>query len=284
MNVRAEPAGIAPAEAAGPGLARRLWRASRPTLEVFLMFLALTALAQLILTLADVREFLVPKPTTVAESIADNSQILIENGWVTLQEILIGFAAAALGGFSIAVLLVYVPAVGRFVYPLIVASQTIPKIAIAPLLVVWFGFGLLPKIVCVFLIAFFPVVISSAVGLRSVDPNMLHLVRSMGASSFEAFYKVRLINAVPQIYSGLKIAITLSVIGAIVGEFVGADSGLGYLLLIANGQLDTPLMFAVIVVLSGMGIALFAIVSALEKITPGHARDRNDGELVSATY
>ena len=284
MNTRVEPSGIALTRAAEPGMARRVWKAVRPTLEVFLMFVALTVLAQIILTVADVREFLVPKPTTVAESIADNSQILVENGWVTLQEILIGFAFAALGGFGIAVLLVYVPAIGRFVYPLIVASQTIPKIAIAPLLVVWFGFGLMPKIVCVFLIAFFPVVISSAVGLRSVDSNMLHLVRSMGASGFEAFYKVRLINAVPQIYSGLKIAITLSVIGAIVGEFVGADSGLGYLLLIANGQLDTPLMFAVIVVLSAMGIALFGIVSALEKITPGHTRDPNQGELVGATY
>ncbi len=285
MSTQAGTAGIALERGtAEAGWARRAWRAARPTLEVFLAFVLLTALAELILTIADVREFLVPKPTTVAETINENSALLAENGWVTLQEILIGFAVAALGGFAISLLLVYVPAVGRFVYPLIVASQTIPKIAIAPLLVVWFGFGLMPKIVCVFLIAFFPVVISSTAGLKSVDPNMLHLVRSMGANGFEAFYKVRLINAVPQIYSGLKIAITLSVIGAIVGEFVGADAGLGYLLLIANGQLDTPLMFAVIVVLSAMGIALFAIVSALERITPGHLRDRSEQELVGGTY
>ena len=111
---------------------------------------------------------------------------------------------------------------------------------------------------------------------------MLHLVRSMGANRFQAFYKVRLVNAVPAIYSGLKIAITLSVVGAIVGEFVGADAGLGYLLLIANGQLDTPLMFAAVLMLSVMGIALFALICALERITPGHLREPNEAKNMAA--
>jgi NitT/TauT family transport system permease protein len=257
-------------------------RSSRAVLEALLGLVILTALAELILRLLDVKTFLVPKPTTVAQSFADNWDVLWTNSIVTLKEILLGFAVASMGGFLLAILVTYVPLLGRVLYPLIVASQTIPKIAIAPLLVVWFGFGLAPKIIVVFLIAFFPVVIASTVGLRSVDENMLHLVRSMGANRFQAFYKVRLVNAVPAIYSGLKIAITLSVVGAIVGEFVGADAGLGYLLLIANGQLDTPLMFAAVLMLSVMGIALFALICALERITPGHLREPNEAKDMAA--
>ena len=236
-----------------------------------------TGLAEGILRLRHVGDFLVPKPSAVARSFAANEHLLWSHSLVTLREVVIGFAVAAAGGFLLAVLITYVPALARFVYPLVVASQTIPKIAIAPLLVVWFGFGLMPKIIVVFLIAFFPVVIASAVGLGSVDQNMLHLVRSMGASPLQAFLKVRLIHAVPSVYSGLKIAITLSVVGAIVGEFVGADAGLGYLLLIANGRIDTPLMFAVVIVLAVMGVSLFGLVSALERITPGHLRVQGRG-------
>jgi NitT/TauT family transport system permease protein len=241
----------------------------------FALALAITiGLAEGLLRLLDVETFLVPKPSTVARSLYDNWDTLSTNALVTLEEVLVGFVVAAAGGLLLAVLIAYVPVVGRFLYPLIVASQTIPKIAVAPLLVVWFGFGLMPKVIVVFLIAFFPVVIASAVGLRSVDEHMLYLVRSMGATPLQTFFKVRIVNAVPAIYSGLKIAITLSVVGAIVGEFVGADAGLGYQLLLANGQIDTPLMFAIIVVLSAMGIALFAALSALERVTPGHLRDR----------
>jgi NitT/TauT family transport system permease protein len=262
---------------------RPRWRRpARVLLEVVVSLVVLTVAAEIILRILDVKTFLVPKPTTVAESFADNWDVLWTNSLVTLKEVVLGFAVAAAGGFLLAVLIVYVPLLSRVLYPLIVASQTIPKIAIAPLLVVWFGFGLAPKIIVVFLIAFFPVVIASTVGLRAVDENMLHLVRSMGAGPLQAFYKVRLVNAVPSIFSGLKIAVTLSVVGAIVGEFVGADAGLGYLLLIANGQLDTPLMFAAVVVLSVMGVVLFGLVSAVERITPGHLRDQGGAEDVSA--
>ena len=262
---------------------RARWRRSlRVLIEVVVSLTILTVLAEVILRIMDVKTFLVPKPTTVAQSFTENWSLLWTNSLVTLKEVLLGFLVAACGGFLLAVMIVYVPVLNRIMYPLIVASQTIPKIAIAPLLIVWFGFGLAPKIIVVFLIAFFPVVIASTVGLRAVDENMLYLVRSMGASGLQAFYKVRLVNAVPSIFSGLKIAITLAVVGAIVGEFVGADAGLGYLLLIANGQLDTPLMFAAVVVLSIMGIVLFGIVSAVEQITPGHIRDQGATEGVSA--
>jgi NitT/TauT family transport system permease protein len=264
-----------------PRRARRR-RSLRVLIEIVVTLTVLAAAAEMILRIMDVKTFLVPKPTKVAQSFADNWYVLWTNSLVTLKEVVLGFLVAASGGFLLAVVIVYVPVLSRILYPLIVASQTIPKIAIAPLLIVWFGFGLAPKIIVVFLIAFFPVVIASTAGLRAVDENMLHLVRSMGASGLQAFYKVRLVNAVPSIFSGLKIAITLAVVGAIVGEFVGADAGLGYLLLIANGQLDTPLMFAAVVVLSIMGIVLFGIVSAVEQITPGHLRDQTAAEEVSA--
>jgi NitT/TauT family transport system permease protein len=263
---------------------RRVLRSLRTLGEIVVGLAVLIVAAELLLSALDVQTFLVPKPTTVAESFANNWDLLWTNSLVTLKEVVLGFLVAAGGGFLLAVVIVYIPLLKRVLYPVIVASQTIPKIAVAPLLIVWFGFGLAPKIIVVFLIAFFPVVIASTVGLRSVDDNMLHLVRSMGASGLQAFYKVRLVHAVPSIFSGLKIAITLSVVGAIVGEFVGADAGLGYLLLIANGQLDTPLMFAVVVVLSLMGIVLFALISGIEQITPGHLRDADAGEeVVGAT-
>jgi NitT/TauT family transport system permease protein len=257
----------------------------RVACEALVAVLALAGLAELLLRVLAVSTFLVPTPSTVAGSLYDNWELLGKNSLVTLEEILVGFACAAAGGFTLAVVMYYVPALARVLYPIIVASQTIPKIAIAPLLVVWFGFGLAPKVIVVFLIAFFPVVIATSVGLRSVDEYMVHLVRSMGASPLQVFLKVRVVHAVPAVYSGLKIAITLSVVGAIVGEFVGADAGLGYVLLIANGQLDTPLMFAAVLLLSVIGLGLFGAITALERITPGHLRDAADHRSggVSAT-
>jgi NitT/TauT family transport system permease protein len=261
------------------------WRAAA---EALAGVLVLTAVAEVLLRALDVSEFLVPMPSAVAHSLYENRALLATHSLVTLREVVIGFGAAAAGGFALAVLMFYVPFLARALYPVLIASQTIPKIALAPLLVVWFGFGLAPKVIVVFLMAFFPVVIATAVGLRSVDENMVHLVRSMGASEWQTFWKVRLPRAVPSIYSGLKIAITLSVVGAIVGEFVGADAGLGYLLLIANGQLDTPLMFAAVLLLSVMGLTLFGAVAVLERVTPGHIRDLTEGSdglaAMSPTY
>jgi NitT/TauT family transport system permease protein len=275
MTIESPTAAVGGVAARGrTGRVSLIARPLRALLQFVLALAIATGLAEGLLRLFDVKTYLVPKPSTVARSLYDNWHTLWSNALVTLEEVLVGFAVAAAGGLLLAIVIAYVPVVARFLYPLIVASQTIPKIAIAPLLIVWFGFGLMPKVIVVFLIAFFPVVIASAVGLRSVDEHMLYLVRSMGATPLQTFFKVRIVNAVPAIYSGLKIAITLSVVGAIVGEFVGADAGLGYQLLLANGQIDTPLMFAIIVVLSAMGIALFAALSALERITPGHLRER----------
>jgi NitT/TauT family transport system permease protein len=155
--------------------------------------------------------------------------------------------------------------------PLIVSSQAMPKVAVAPLLLVWFGFGLLPKVLIAFLIAFFPVVISTAVGLASIEPEKIQLARSMGFGPSATFFKIRLPNALPSVFGGLKISITLAVVGAVVGEFVGGDAGLGYLLTVANGSMDTPLLFAGLVALTVLGVVLYLIVELAERlVVPRH--------------
>ena len=152
------------------------------------------------------------------------------------------------------------------IYPLVIFTQVIPKIAIAPLLIIWLGYGAPPKIVIVFLICFFPMVIDTAAGLKSVEEDMLHLIRALGATPWQIFTKIRLPNAMPYIFNGMKISVTLAVVGAIVGEFVGASKGLGYLILVGSANLETNLLFAAVIVLSLLGIVLFSLVRALEKI------------------
>jgi NitT/TauT family transport system permease protein len=156
------------------------------------------------------------------------------------------------------------PSFSRTVLPLLISSQAIPKVAIAPLLLVWFGFGLFPKVLIAFLIAFFPVVISTAVGLSSIEPEKIYLARSMGLGATATFFKIRLPNALPSIFAGLKISITLAVVGAVVGEFVGGEAGLGYMLMVANGSMDTPLLFAGLIALTVQGVVLYALVEWAE--------------------
>jgi NitT/TauT family transport system permease protein len=167
--------------------------------------------------------------------------------------------------------------VESFVYPLLVFSQSVPKIAIAPLFVVWFGFGIIPKVICAFMLGFFPVVVSTVAGFKSVEPDMLDLARSMKASKLSTFMRISLPQAMPSLFAGLKVSVTLAVVGAVVGEFVGSNSGIGYLLQIANGNFDLPLMFAALTVLSGIGVLLFVAVDVVERLMiPWHASHRND--------
>jgi NitT/TauT family transport system permease protein len=191
-----------------------------------------------------------------------------------------GFVLSVVIGIPLATVIVFSRFAERMLYPPMIASQAIPKVAIAPLFVVWMGFGVMPKIWIAFLIAFFPVVIDTVVGLRSVQPEMLQLGRSMGGGTLRVFLKLRLPNALPNIFAGLKVAIALAVVGAITGEFVGSQSGLGYLLTSASGQMDTALVFAVLVVISVIATLLFMIIEAVEKLViPWHSsmRSRNVG-------
>ena len=224
--------------------------------------------------------YLLPPPTAIFASMVNDWKVIYLNIYPTLIAILGGFALSVVIGIPLATIIVFSRFAERALYPPMIASQAIPKVAVAPLFVVWMGFGVMPKVSIAFLIAFFPVVIDTVIGLRSIQPEMLQLGRSMGGGTLRVFLKLRLPNALPSIFAGLKVAITLAVVGAITGEFVGSQSGLGYLLTSASGQMDTALVFAVLVTISVIATLLFAIIEALEKLViPWHSsmRSRNVG-------
>ena len=210
--------------------------------------------------------FIVPLPSAVLREGWVWRYRFIEHTWVTLYETLGGFALSVAVGVPLAVLIVYSPVLRRALYPLIVLAQSVPKIAIAPVLLLMTGHGEIPKVVVAFLVAFFPVVIDTATGLGATPPELLDLSRSYRASAFKTFLKVRLPMALPFFFAGAKVAITLSVIGAVVGEFVGSDRGLGYVILSATSYWKTELAFSAMIILSLMAIVLFGAVSLVERL------------------
>ena len=215
--------------------------------------------------------FLLPPPTAVVAAMVKHAALLGVASWVTTIEIVLGFGLSIAVGIPLALMIFLWPPFERAVLPLLISSQAMPKVAVAPLLLVWFGFGLAPKVVIAFLIAFFPVVINTAVGLGAIEPEKIYLARSMGLGAWDTFFKIRLPDALPAIFAGLKISITLAVVGAVVGEFVGGDAGLGYLLMVANGSMDTQLLFAGIVCLTILGVALYMVVELVERLAiPRH--------------
>jgi NitT/TauT family transport system permease protein len=222
-----------------------------------------------------IRAYLLPGPGDVIMALGKHWQLLMSQSLVTMGEVLAGFLAAALVAISLAMLVVVSPVLERLIYPPMVATQSIPKIALAPLFIVWFGFGTTPKVAVAFLISFFPIVVDTIVGLRSIDPAMVQLARSMGAPPYRIFLRLRLPNALPSVFGGLKVASTLAVVGALTGEFIGSDRGLGYVLVQASAQLDTPLLFATLVTLSLLAMAFFFIVEGVERLLiPWHVSQR----------
>ena len=234
------------------------------SLSFLFVLLALTLWEVLVRALS-VPDFILPPPSQILGRLVASLGLLLGHALITLQEALLGFVLGASSGTACAILMARSRIIERMLYPLLIFSQTFPKEALAPLFLVWFGFGILPKVVIAALISFFPVVVNTTRGLLSVDPTILDLMRSLSASQRQIFTKVRLPNAVPYLFAALKVCITLSVIGAVVGEFVGASAGLGHLVRLANSELATDLMFAALLVLGTMGTALFLIVHTLEK-------------------
>jgi NitT/TauT family transport system permease protein len=227
--------------------------------------------------LLHVPNYILPLPSAVAISLWTEHALLLQNAVVTSQEILAGFALAVVFSVPVAILIVAYRTFERALYPLIVFSQTVPKIAIAPLFVVWFGFSSLPKILTTFLICFFPIVLDAVLGLRSVSSESVDLLRSMGASKPRTFWELRLPASLPYILSGMKVAITLAVVGAVVGEFVGSTDGLGFVLLQASGSLNTALLFASIIVLTLIGLILYYVLECLERfLIPWHVTQRQE--------
>jgi NitT/TauT family transport system permease protein len=252
------------------------WRAqvSERLTPVLAVVIALAAWSGAV-WLFSIPEYLLPAPQDEALRMINEWPLLARNGHFTLVSILVGFATSVAIGVPLAFGIVLSRRIERITMPFLVMSQTIPKVAIAPILVVWLGFGILPKMAIVFLIAFFPIVVSTVVGLKSVESDMIDLVRSMGAQTTKIMLRVRAPSALPQMFAGFKIAICLSVVGAIVGEFVGSDKGLGFLLLTSTGTLDGTMVWSALFVLIAMGVALFAIVSKLERLAiPWHVSIR----------
>lgn len=221
---------------------------------------------QLLVVVADLRETILPRPTVVASHIYDERQLLIDSAWVTLKEIIVGFAIALAVGLTLAVLISASRIVERAVYPWMIASQMVPIVAIAPLLVLWFGFDLTPKVIVVALVSFFPLAVNTVDGLRAPPREMIDLMRTFGAGQLKIFRTVRVPAALPFVFSGAKIAIAFATLGAVFGEWVGASDGLGYLILTLNNQSATADVFGAIFALSLLGIGLFGLVSLLERI------------------
>jgi NitT/TauT family transport system permease protein len=210
--------------------------------------------------------WLLPAPSAIAVAFVDWWQDLWLHTLVTLYETLVGFALSIALAVPLAVAVVYSPILRKSIYPILLAMQSVPKVAIAPLLALWIGFGVLPKILVVFLVCFFPIIVATATGLASVPTSVMDLIRSLSANQLQTFIKIRFPTAMPHIFVGLKIAITFAVIGAVIGEFVGSESGLGYLILVSSSQAKTPVAFAALLLLTVMSIILYYAIELIERI------------------
>ena len=246
-----------------PGMRQAL----APALVVAGLLLAweLAARWDVLADLLSIEPFLVPAPTDVAESLWEDRSLLADDAWVTLREVVLGFLLALVAGVGLAILIHLSETSRRALYPLMVASQTIPIVVLAPVLVVWFGFGIVPKLLIIALICFFPITVNAYDGLRSVDPELLKMMRTLGANRLQSLRRAELPWALPFIFSGAKIAVAVAVIGAVFGEWAGSDSGLGHLILVSSGELSTSLTFAAIAVLSAIAICLFGLLALLER-------------------
>jgi putative hydroxymethylpyrimidine transport system permease protein len=225
----------------------------------------LAATSGAIATALHLEPFLVPSPTQIATSLWENRSLLAENAWVTLREVLLGFGCALITGLAFAVALHLFETLRRAFYPLIVASQAIPIPAIAPILIVWFGFGIEPKLVIVALICFFPIAVNALDGLRSIDPEATKLMRTLDASRWQIFRRLEAPTALPYVFSGAKIAVAVALIGAVFAEDAGANSGLGFLIQQDINQLETARVFASVTLLAAIAVALFGLLAFAER-------------------
>ncbi|MBM3357684.1 MAG: ABC transporter permease [Betaproteobacteria bacterium] len=230
-----------------------------------MLALLILAVWQAVVPLAGISEFVLPTPWTIVKRIVSDWMLLFRHAWITVLEVVFGFGIAVLTGIPTALAIFYSRVFEKAVYPLLVALQTVPKVVLAPLLVLYLGYGWAPKIFLAFLISFFPIVIATVVGLQALEKPMVSLLRSMGASERQVFVKLRMPAALPNIFGGFKVGIGLAVIGAVIGEYVAAERGIGYLQMQASSRFDTVLSFAAVIVISGVGVMLFSIISFLER-------------------
>lgn len=245
---------------------RSLWRGFQDSLYAWATVALILAVWEGISRGLKLPAFLLPAPTRIISSMVQNAHLLWEHTWITVLEAVAGFVIAAVIGVLMAIIIVSSPLLEKALMPILISSNSVPKPALAPLFLIWFGFGLTSKIVISFLTALFPVVVNTVTGLRAVEAELLHLVTSLRARPWQVFLYIRLPRALPYVFSGLKVAAILAVIGAVVGEFVGAHRGLGYVLVLALGRLDTPLVFGGLFLFSVIGIAMHTTVGVLERL------------------
>ncbi len=220
---------------------------------------------ELLATQGHIESYLLPAPSEVARALWNDRDLLAPDAWVTAREVLLGFGLALALGVSIALVLHLSPVLRRAVYPLVVASQAIPVVVIAPILVIWFGFGITPKLIVIALICFFPVVVNTLDGLEGVDREQVRMMRTLGASRLDLMRRLELPSALPFLFSGAKVAVAVAVIGAVFGELVGSDAGLGHAIQVGTAQLETARVFAAVLILSVMAIALFGLIALVER-------------------
>jgi NitT/TauT family transport system permease protein len=245
---------------------RKRYRAVVENLAPFVITALILVAWQVLVPWARISRLVLPTPNEILATMYVKRALLISDTGVTMLEVLYGFVSAVVVGIPLALGIFYSPIFGKSIYPILVALQTVPKVALAPILVMWFGFGILPKIAISFLIAVFPIVIATVVGLMSLERDMVYLVRSMGANELQTFLKIRLPAALPSIFGGLKVAIGLSIVGAVIGEYIAAEGGLGYRQLTANIQFDSALNFAALMVIAACGMITFMVVEAIERL------------------
>jgi NitT/TauT family transport system permease protein len=253
--------------------ARRFAGAARTTTMIAAFLLGWEALVRVF----GIKPYILPTPSAIfAEIWTRQARYLVSSDY-TLRPMLLGFVAAVVIGIALALLVAFSRRMEQTVYPLLIFFQIVPKIAVAPLFIIWFGFGLFPKVLLVFLLSFFPVVVAAITAFRSVDPDILDLARTTGAGRWRIFTKVQLPHALPTLFTGIKVAAALSATAAVVAEFVASDRGLGNMLLEANGNLNTTMAFGSIFVLSALGFALYAAVEVVERLViPWHVSQRTD--------
>jgi NitT/TauT family transport system permease protein len=234
--------------------------------------LAIIAIWQIYTSISGISRIVLPSPSDIVLVSISRYGLLLKETWPTFIETLLGFGLALTIGIPLAVCVANSRLLNLGLYPILVATQSVPKVAIAPIILVWFGLGIESKLALAFLVAFFPIVVDTAAGLRATPAGLLELARSLRASPLQVFLKVQMPAALPFMFAGAKVAITLAVIGAVIGEFVGSVNGLGNLLLTANSQLDGPLAWAALVWLSVLGIILFSAVAVAERLLMPWAR------------
>jgi len=249
------------------------WERLRRSIYPVIGLAGILAIWQAYTSLSGIPRIVLPSPLDILLASIKDYDLLLAETWPTLFETIAGFSLALVIGIPLAVCVANSRALNLALYPMLVATQSIPKVAIAPIILVWFGLGIESKLALAFLVAFFPVVVDTATGLQATPSGLLELARSLRASPAQVFFKVQMPAALPFMFAGAKVAITLAVVGAVIGEFVGSVNGLGNLLLTANSQLDGPLAWAALIWLSLIGIILFSVVAAAERILMPWAQD-----------